>query len=93
MRRKSRNLDRRDFLKTTSAIAIGAMASSHRIAPLLAGGSPNEKVVVAVIGVNVCWPGILSRKFTCEPKLWILVVFLGGGGEFCRNRRWVTLER
>ncbi|HVE35666.1 MAG TPA: Gfo/Idh/MocA family oxidoreductase [Gemmatimonadaceae bacterium] len=53
MSRDDRELDRREFLKTTSAMGVGAMAASHGLAPLLShGGSPNEKVVVAVIGVN-----------------------------------------
>src|SRR5262245_15615024 len=37
------------------------------------------------------WPGILSRKFTCEPKLCVAVLFFGGGSKFARKRRWVTL--
>ena len=48
-------IDRRDFIKTTSAAGLGLMAGSRSVAPLFAGtmrGSPNEKVVVAVIGVN-----------------------------------------
>ena len=48
-----RELDRREFLKATSAMGVGAMAASHGLAPLLSrGASPNEKVVVGVIGVN-----------------------------------------
>jgi predicted dehydrogenase len=67
MSRKSRNLDRREFLKTTSAMGVGAMASSRRLAPLLAGGSPNEKVVVAVIGVN--GRGVVhARNFASLPN-------------------------
>ena len=47
------SLDRRDFLKTTSAAGLGAWATSRGIGPLLAlGGSPNEKVVVGVMGLN-----------------------------------------
>ncbi|HXT18230.1 MAG TPA: Gfo/Idh/MocA family oxidoreductase [Gemmatimonadaceae bacterium] len=43
------SVDRREFLKTSSVAGLGALA-----APLLrrTGPSPNEKVVVAVIGVN-----------------------------------------
>jgi len=45
-------LDRRDFIKTTTAAGLGIIAAS-RPGPLFAfKGSPNEKVVVAVIGVN-----------------------------------------
>lgn len=49
------DIDRRDFLRTTSAAGLGLMASSRGVAPLFAAGkhgSANEKVVVAVIGVN-----------------------------------------
>src|SRR2546425_4903223 len=47
------DLDRRDFIKKPSAAGLGAIATSHGLAPLLARArSPNEKVVVAVIGVN-----------------------------------------
>lgn len=47
------SLDRRDFLKTTSAAGLGALATSRGVAPLFAlGGSPNEKVVVGVMGLN-----------------------------------------
>ncbi|HEX4682999.1 MAG TPA: Gfo/Idh/MocA family oxidoreductase [Gemmatimonadaceae bacterium] len=67
MSRRSRNLDRREFLKTTSAIGVGAIASSNRIAPLLARSSPNEKVVVAVIGVN--GRGVVhARNFASLPN-------------------------
>lgn len=48
----SSSLDRRGFLKTASAAGAGMLVAS-RAAPLLAfGGSPNEKVVVAVVGLN-----------------------------------------
>ena len=44
--------DRRSFLKTASAAGAGMLVAS-RAAPLLAfNGSPNEKLVVAVMGVN-----------------------------------------
>ena len=47
---------RRDFLKTTSAAGLGIVAAGSRsVAPLFAETprrSPNEKVVVAVVGVN-----------------------------------------
>jgi len=48
-------IDRRDFIKTTSAAGLGFMASSRSVAPLFAATtrtSPNERVVVAVVGVN-----------------------------------------
>src|SRR5678815_1986760 len=48
-------IDRRDFIKTTSAASLGLMAGSRSVAPLFASTprkSPNEKVVVAVVGVN-----------------------------------------
>lgn len=45
-------LDRRDFLKQASATGLAAMAAS-RAGPLLAlNGSPNAKLVVAVMGLN-----------------------------------------
>ena len=44
--------DRRAFIKTASAAGAGMLVAS-RAAPLLAvNGSPNEKLVVAVMGVN-----------------------------------------
>jgi predicted dehydrogenase len=46
-------LDRRDFIKTASAAGLGALATSAVASPLLAlRGSPNEKMVVAVMGLN-----------------------------------------
>jgi predicted dehydrogenase len=45
-------LDRRDFLKKASATGLAAIATS-RAGPLLAlHGSPNERMVVAVMGLN-----------------------------------------
>ena len=44
--------DRRSFLRTASAAGAGMLVAS-RAGPLLAlNGSPNEKLVVAVMGVN-----------------------------------------
>lgn len=46
-------LDRRDFLKTASAVGLGALATSAAGGPLLAfAGSPNEKMAVGVMGLN-----------------------------------------
>ena len=48
-------IDRRDFLKATSAAGLGLVAGSRAVAPMFATGkqrSANEKVVCAVIGVN-----------------------------------------
>ena len=48
-------IDRRDFLKTTSAAGLGLVAGTRGVAPWFAAGkqrSANEKVVCAVIGVN-----------------------------------------
>jgi predicted dehydrogenase len=48
-------IDRRAFLRTTSAAGLGLVAGSHSVAPLFATAkqrSANEKVVVAVVGVN-----------------------------------------
>ena len=43
---------RRDFIRTASAASAGALVASHA-GPLLAfSGSPNAKVVVAVVGLN-----------------------------------------
>ena len=46
-------VDRRDFIITTTAAGLGLVAAAKSSGPLFAfDGSPNEKVVVAVIGVN-----------------------------------------
>jgi predicted dehydrogenase len=42
---------RRDFLKTSAATGLGA-AVTNRLPSFLSGGSPNERVVVAAIGLN-----------------------------------------
>src|SRR6266699_5189031 len=50
---KKDSLDRRDFLKKASAAGVGAFAASRGIGPLFAfEGSPNEKMVVGVMGLN-----------------------------------------
>src|SRR6266550_1060184 len=47
------SIDRRDFLKTTSAAGLGVVISKQFAAPLLAlNGSPNERVVISVMGLN-----------------------------------------
>ena len=46
-------LDRRDFLKKATAVGVSALAASHGASPLFAmEGSPAEKMVVAVMGLN-----------------------------------------
>jgi predicted dehydrogenase len=46
-------IDRRDFVKTTTAAGLGLFAGAGKPGPLFAShGSPGEKVRVAVIGVN-----------------------------------------
>ncbi|HJP84843.1 MAG TPA: Gfo/Idh/MocA family oxidoreductase [Gemmatimonadaceae bacterium] len=46
-------LDRRDFLKRATAVGVSALAASRGASPLLAlEGSPAEKMVVAVMGLN-----------------------------------------
>jgi predicted dehydrogenase len=48
-------IDRRAFLRTTSAAGLGLVAGSQSVAPLFATAkqrAANEKVVVAVVGVN-----------------------------------------
>jgi predicted dehydrogenase len=46
-------LDRRDFLKTASAAGLGAFVATRGIGPLFAfNGSPSEKMMVAVMGLN-----------------------------------------
>ena len=45
------SLDRRDFLKTTSAASFGALLASRGIGPFLVR-RPNERLVVGVMGVN-----------------------------------------
>ena len=62
----SSSSDRRDFLKTASATSLGLMAGS-RLSPLLAHQSPNEKVVVAVMGVNGRGT-VLGRTFAGLPN-------------------------
>jgi predicted dehydrogenase len=53
MTRDASSVDRREFLKTTSAAGIGLVAASTGAAPLFAmPKSPAEKVVIAVIGLN-----------------------------------------
>ncbi len=48
-----RNVARRNFIKSTTAAGAGLVALGRRPMPLFAfEGSPNEKVIVAVIGVN-----------------------------------------
>jgi predicted dehydrogenase len=50
---KEDSLDRRDFLKKASAAGVGAFAASRGVGPLFAfDGSPAEKMVVAVMGLN-----------------------------------------
>ena len=47
------SLDRRDFLKKASVAGLGALAASRVAAPLFAlEGSPAEKMVVGVMGLN-----------------------------------------
>ena len=47
------SLDRRDFLKKASAAGVGAFAASRGIGPLFVfDGSPAEKMVVGVMGLN-----------------------------------------
>jgi predicted dehydrogenase len=50
---RKESLDRRDFLKKTSAAGLGAFAASRSVGPLLAfDGWPSEKMVVATMGLN-----------------------------------------
>ena len=50
---KSGDIPRRDFLKTGAAAAFGLAASRHALGPLfIPRTSANEKVVVAICGVN-----------------------------------------
>ena len=48
---KESPLDRRSFIKVASAAGAG-LAVAGRSGPLFAHGSPNEKVVVAIMGLN-----------------------------------------
>ncbi len=53
MEENDRDVGRRDFIKTSAAAGLGLVASSTAAGPLFAfNGSPQEKVVVAVFGVN-----------------------------------------
>ena len=46
-------LDRRDFIKKATAVGVSALAASRSASPLFAmEGSPAEKMVVAVMGLN-----------------------------------------
>src|SRR6185369_6488638 len=50
---KDAGVDRRGFIKSTTAAGLGVLATAAKGGPLLAfDGSPAEKVVVAVVGVN-----------------------------------------
>jgi predicted dehydrogenase len=64
-----KQLDRRDFLKKASATGLAALATS-RAGPLLAlNGSPNERMVVAVMGLNgrgMVFARSLSRDANAE---------------------------
>jgi predicted dehydrogenase len=57
------SLHRRDFLKTTSAAGLGALVASHGIGPLFpTRGSPNERLIVGVMGLN-SRGSVLARGF------------------------------
>ena len=45
-------LDRRDFLKKATAVGVGALAASRGSPSFALEGSPAEKMVVAVMGLN-----------------------------------------
>src|SRR3954466_9674793 len=50
---KKGDVDRRDFIKTTAVAGLGVAIGANRPSPFFVHrGSPAEKVVVAVIGVN-----------------------------------------
>jgi predicted dehydrogenase len=51
MKRDKIPLDRRDFVKTTSAAGLGVLLTSRDIEPLFTR-RPNEKLVVGVMGLN-----------------------------------------
>jgi predicted dehydrogenase len=47
------SLDRREFLKKATAVGVGALAATRSVKPLIAmEGSPAEKMVVAIMGLN-----------------------------------------
>ena len=53
MSARNRGVDRRDFIRTATAAGLGFIATGKSPGPLFAfNGSPAEKVVVAVCGVN-----------------------------------------
>src|SRR5687767_4050535 len=63
---KSRQLNRRDFLKTTSAATLAALASG---APRLFGNAPLEKIVPTADTVIVLWmAGGMAHTETFDPK-------------------------
>src|SRR4051812_5510001 len=47
-------VDRREFIKTASSVGLGAMVATHLPRPDAprARRSPNDKIVIAVIGLN-----------------------------------------
>ncbi len=50
---RKESLDRRDFLKKTSAAGLGAFAASRGVGPLLVfDGWPSEKMIVGTMGLN-----------------------------------------
>jgi predicted dehydrogenase len=51
MKADKSSLDRRDFVKTTSAASLGALLTSRGIGPLPMR-QPNERLVVGVMGLN-----------------------------------------
>src|SRR5919109_1217204 len=51
MKPDTSSLDRRDFLKTTSAATLGALLTSRGLGPFVAQ-RPNETLVVGVVGLN-----------------------------------------
>src|SRR5919108_1337950 len=51
MKPDTSSLDRRDFLKTTSAATLGALLTSRGLGPVVAQ-QPNETLVVGVVGLN-----------------------------------------
>ena len=52
IRQKPADVDRRDFIKAASATGLGMMMTNRFPAIATTSRSPNEKVVMAVIGLN-----------------------------------------
>lgn len=49
---KNKKIERRDFLKQISTVGLGVGLAGTNAPHLFAGGSPNEKIIVGIMGTN-----------------------------------------